>query len=117
MRSEQKTFKIDTKYQEEKFNQAEQLLDSMMINFDNVKSYTQIDTVFIPTLVNNKSTKKEIVPIEKVEEYNVEVKEMLMVQQPDNQRVIDEYENRIYFLQLEIQRLRYYIDSLESKNN
>jgi hypothetical protein len=116
IRSEQKIVIIDTEYQEEKFNHAEQLLDSMMINLDNVKSYTKVDTVFISIPVNGKSTKKNT-KIEKVEEYNVEVKEMLMVQHPDSQRAIDEYENRIYFLQLELQRLRYYIDSLESKNN
>jgi FtsZ-interacting cell division protein ZipA len=116
MRSEQKTFKIDTEYQEEKFIQAEQLIDSMIVTFDNVKTYTQVDTVFISIPSNSNSPKKNVT-IKKVEEPNVEAKEIVMIKQPDNQRLIDEYENTIHFLQLEIQRLRYYIDSLESKNN
>jgi len=116
MRSEQKTFKIDTEYQEEKFIQAEQLIDSMIVTFDNVKTYTQVDTVFISIPSNSNSPKKNVT-IKKVEEPNVEAKEIVMIKQPDNQMIIDEYENKIYFLQLEIQRLKQYIDSLESKNN
>ena len=115
IRNEQIFYNIDTEKQEEKFIQTEQLLDSIMINFDDIKQQTQSDKAIIPELIKANTRKRKN---EYVEENSTDAVAMQMIMPVENnQRLIENYENKIYFMTLEIQKLQQHIDSLESKNN
>ena len=104
--SEQQKFKTYNHNQEEKFNKAENILDSLSANMVNIKAEKQIDTVVVRITEKIKITDSTT----KFEEETYVMKSM-----PIDNSMQTYYENQIIYLQIEIQRLHNLVDSLQNK--
>jgi hypothetical protein len=108
--SEQQKFKTYNYNQEKKFYNAEKFLDSLSDNICNIKAENQIDTVFVHITEKIKEKIKITDSTTKFEEETYVIKSMSI----DNS-VQTYYENQIFYLQNEIQRLNNIVDSLQTE--